>query len=88
MIIGWIRWGVILFVGLTIIYGILTLTHRSKEKDRLKARYTLDGSDLSEKDFVTLGMAKYAKSLRAKLILGVYCLPLIIFGVLTYLAHV
>ncbi len=88
MIIGWIRWGVILFLVLTAIYGILTLTNRSKEKTRLKAQYTLEGSELSQKDYVDLGMARYNRSLRAKLILGVYLLPLVIFGVLGYFAHV
>lgn len=88
MIIGPIRWTVILFLILTVIYGILTMTHRSKERTRLKAQYALEPSELSEVDYVALGMDRYNRSLKAKLLLGVYLFPLAAFGVLVYFAHV
>lgn len=88
MIIGWIRWAVILFLLLTVIYAVMTFTNRAKAKDRLKARYAEEGSALSEKEFVDVGMGKYNRSLRAKLVLGVYLFPLAIFGLLIYFAHV
>ncbi len=88
MIIGWIRWAVILFLLLTVIYAVLTFTNRSKAKDRIKADYATSGSALTEKEFVDVGMGKYNRSLRAKLVLGVYLFPLVVFGLLIYFAHV
>jgi len=86
-IFGWIWRGVVLFVILTIVYVILTLTNRLKEKDRLRAAYASAETALSEKEYVTMGMGKYNRSLRAKLVLGVYLVPLAIGAFLTYLAQ-
>jgi len=88
MVIGWIRWAVILFLALTVVYGVLTLTNRSKEKDRLKAAHAASDKALTEKDYLQQGMARYNKSLKAKLLLGVYLFPLAVFGILVYFAHV
>ncbi len=88
MILGWIRWAVILFLLLTVIYGILTFTNRSKAKDRIKADYANSGTALTEKEYVDVGMGKYNRSLRAKLLLGVYLFPFAVFGLLIYFAHV
>ena len=88
MVIGWIRWAVILFLVLTLIYGILTLTNRSKEKDRLRAAYAGTDKSHTEKEYLEQGMVRYNKSLKAKLLLGVYLFPLAVFGILVYFAHV
>lgn len=87
MLIGWIRNAVILLLLLTIIYGILTFINRVKEKDRLKKQHVADVATDSIDNFVTKGMVKYNKSLRAKLLLGVYLFPLAVFAVLVYFAQ-
>jgi len=84
---GWIWRGTILFVLLTIIYIALTVTNRLKEKTRLKAGYADSKKDMSKDDYVAKGMAKYNRSLKAKLFLGVYMVPVLIAGFLVYLGQ-
>ncbi len=88
MVIGWVRNGVILLLLLTVIYGILTLTNRAKQKDRLKHKHISDNNPMPMDDYMAEGMARYNRSLRAKLLLGVFLFPLVVFGLLIYFAHV
>lgn len=88
MIIGWIRNAVLLLLVLTVVYGVLTLVNRTKQKDRLKSQHINDSVPAPLDDYIADGMQQYNKSLRAKLLLGVYLFPLIVFGVLVYFAHV
>ena len=84
---GWIWRGVILFAILTVIYVALTLINRFKERDRLKTDYKESGSIQNKEEYLDAGMAQYNKSLKAKLVLGVYLVPLAIGALLTYLAQ-
>ena len=84
---GIIRYAILLFLFLTLIYAILTLINRGKQKDQLKEDYVKSEQTLSLDEFIDQGMAKYNRSLKAKLLLGVYLFPLIVFGILIYFAH-
>lgn len=86
-LIGWIWRGVLLFAILTVIYVVLTLTNRMKEKDRLKNAYAETDGVVDKTTYIEAGMAKYNRSLKAKLVLGVYLVPLAIGAFLTYLAQ-
>jgi len=85
--IGIIRWAVLLFLLLTVIYAILTFVNRNKQKDRLKVDYGETDKSLPMDDFMDQGMEKYNRSLKAKLVLGVYLFPLVVFCILIYFAH-
>ncbi len=84
---GWILRGTILFLILTVIYAVLTFSNRMKEKDRLRQKYNDSKPSIKEEDFVTEGMAKYNRSLKAKLLFGVYIAPILLFGLLIFLAQ-
>ncbi|PHS38289.1 MAG: hypothetical protein COA91_08555 [Robiginitomaculum sp.] len=83
----WIRNIVIIFVLLSIIYVILSLVSRFKQRAKLKIEYDASKPDTAKDEFVAKGMQKYARSFRSKLFLGVYVIPLIIFVGLLYLAN-
>jgi len=82
---GWIWRGTILFVILTIVYIALTLLNRWKERTRLAAEFTEATTELSKDDFMAKGMKRYNRSLKAKLFLTVYLIPVAIGAFLVYL---
>lgn len=73
--IALIRLSVIGFVVLTVIYVILSLYSRSVRRKRLKAEWDEDRPPLDRDSFVRQGLDEYDHSLRRKLILGVYVVP-------------
>ncbi len=84
---GWIIRAVIVFVLLTFVYIGLTLTNRLREKDRLKDAFPTAETELQKEDFIDAGMAKYNKSLKAKLVFGVYLIPIALLALLIYLGQ-
>lgn len=84
---GWIWRGLLLFVILTAIYASLTFMNRLREKDRLNKAYIETQPNIDKTEFVATGMVRYSRSLKAKLVLGVYLVPIAIFGLLIYLAQ-
>ena len=85
-LLGWVWRIVLMFLVLSIVYVALTFISRMRQKDRLKAEFKNAGTDTSKEDFMNDGMAKYNKSLRAKLILGVYLIPMAALSLLIFLA--
>ena len=84
--IGWIRNLVLVFFVLSVVYVALTFISRLRQRDRLKAEFNESDPNLPKEEFMEQGMARYNRSLRAKLILGVYLIPLAAFGLLVFLA--
>ena len=85
--IGVIRWAVLLFLLLTVVYAILTFTNRSKQRDHLKDEYSQSDKSIELDEYMDHGMSKYNRSLKGKLVLGVYLFPLIVFCTLVYFAQ-
>lgn len=84
--IGWLRNGIIIFAILCVVYAVLSLKARRREKDRLNAEYSGGGKAVAKSDFVAQGLEDYNRSLKPKLLLAIFGVPLIIAGVLTYFA--
>ncbi len=84
---GWIWRGTILFVILTVFYIALTFINRLRERSRLKAEFSEVQTELSKEDYIAAGMTRYNRSLKAKLFLTVYLIPVIIGGFLVYLGQ-
>jgi uncharacterized iron-regulated membrane protein len=81
MLFAWIFRVVIIFAILTAIYIGLSLYHRWAERRRLanefaSARQEGPSSPADEAAFIARGMGDYERSLRKKLLLGVYLIPL------------
>lgn len=75
------------FVVLTVIYFCLSLYSRAVRRDKLRAEWHEGPQDVDKETFVDGGLAEYDQSLRRKLILGVYVVPLIAMTVIIYLTN-
>ncbi len=78
---------VIGFVVLTIIYVCLSFYSRSVRRSKLRKKW-YEGKQLVDRDtFVQRGLERYDGSIRRKLILGVYVVPVVVVGVIIYLTN-
>ncbi|MDD9719885.1 hypothetical protein PVW51_04240 [Sulfitobacter sp. PR48] len=78
---------VIGFVVLTIIYVCLSFYSRSVRRSKLRKKW-YEGKQLVDRDtFVQRGLERYDGSIRRKLILGVYIVPVVVVGVVIYLTN-
>lgn len=84
---GFLRFFVVGFVGLTVLYILLTIYVRSLTRERLEKEWVEEGSIGARDDYVQKGMDDYAQSIRPKLLLGVYILPMITFCVIFYMTN-
>lgn len=89
--IGLIRNIVIVFLILTIVYVILSLWGRFRERARLRSDYRaqteLFRESETEEAFIARGMMQYNRSLRPKLFLFVYAIPGGLAALLIWLAQ-
>lgn len=75
------------FVFLTVIYIALSLYSRAMRKSKLRKKW-YDGKQLVDRDtFVQRGLERYDGSIRRKLILGVYVVPMVVVAVIIYLTN-
>lgn len=72
---------------LTIIYFCLSLYSRSVRRGKLEAEWAEEPRDVDLDTFVETGLREYDQSLRRKLILGVYVVPVVLVGVIIYLTN-
>ncbi|AXI48356.1 hypothetical protein C1J03_21590 [Sulfitobacter sp. SK012] len=82
--------GRLLFIGfivLTVIYVCLSLYSRAVRRGKLRAEWHEGPQDIDKETFVDQGLAEYDTSLRRKLILGVYVVPVIVVSVIIYLTN-
>ncbi|MFC6635950.1 hypothetical protein GV827_05085 [Sulfitobacter sp. JBTF-M27] len=85
--LGFVRLIVMLFVALTVIYVSLSFYSRSIRRSKLKKKWH-EGKQLVDRDtFVQRGLERYDGSIRRKLILMVYVIPLVVIGVIIYLTN-
>ncbi|WP_419902230.1 hypothetical protein [Kiloniella sp.] len=85
----WLFRLVLIFGILTIIYIALSFYYRWDKKRELTAEYDANPpkdhnqEDLKQEQYIAEGISKYDQSLKKKLLLGVYIVPLfIVFGLL------
>lgn len=78
---------VIGFFVLTVIYICLSLWSRAVRRGKLNAEWQEGGQEGSYEAFMDEGLRDYDRSLRRKLILGVYVIPVIIVSVIIYLTN-
>ncbi|MEO3417381.1 hypothetical protein AAFO92_22210 [Roseovarius sp. CAU 1744] len=78
---------VIGFVVLTVIYVSLSLYSRSVRRSKLKTWWEEEGRPGDLESYVEKGLAEYDGSLRRKLILGVYVVPICVVALIIYLTN-
>ena len=75
-------------IGLTIIYLSLSVYSASLRRERLEKTYDADPvPGQSREAFVAAGMARYRSSLRPKLLLAVYVVPVVVVGLIIYVIN-
>ena len=84
---GLIRLIVFGFIILTVIYVVLSLYSRSVRRGKLRQEWEDEGIEGDKDDWVRAGLKEYDQSLRRKLILGVYVVPLAVIGTIIYLVN-
>jgi hypothetical protein len=75
------------FIILTVIYVCLSLYSRAVRKGKLRAEWYEGPQDQPVDVFVQEGLKEYDKSLRRRLILSVYVIPVILVSVIIYLTN-
>ncbi|WP_028030441.1 hypothetical protein [Gemmobacter nectariphilus] len=85
--IGFIRLGFFLLIVLSVLYVLISVYARSLERERLEKRWD-SGHGTGERDaYIEEGMARYQKSLRRRLLWGVYIVPVVVISVLVYVLN-
>ncbi len=84
---GLIRLYAIGFVGLTIIYIFLSLRGRWRRRAKLEEEFDAGSIEGSKDDYVASGLKEYEGSLRRKLVLLVYILPMLAVLILIYVTN-
>lgn len=84
---GVVRLFFMAFVVLSVIYLSLSLYSRAVCKGKLEEQWIEDGREGDLRAYVKAGLAEYDRSLRRRLILGVYVIPMVIIGVILYLVN-
>ena len=75
------------FIVLSVIYVCLSLYSRAVRKGKLRAEWYEGPQDQTLDTFLDEGLEDYDKSLRRKLILSVYVIPVILVSVVIYLTN-
>jgi len=75
------------FIVLSVIYICLSLYSRAVRKGKLRTQWQEDPQGQTLEAFLDDGLADYDKSLRRKLILSVYVIPVILVSVIIYLTN-
>ncbi|MEQ6249314.1 hypothetical protein ABMC89_10530 [Sulfitobacter sp. HNIBRBA3233] len=75
------------FIVLTVIYVCLSLYSRSVRKGKLRAEWYEGPQDVPLEQYLEEGLEDYDQSLRRKLILSVYVIPVILVSVIIYLTN-
>ena len=78
---------VIGFVVLTVIYVSLSFYSRAVRRGKLKVWWEEEGKPGELDAYVDKGLADYDGSLRRKLILGVYIVPICVVTLIIYLTN-
>ena len=77
----------IAFAVLSVIYISVSLYSRAKRRDKLEAEWDEGGHATPRDRFVQDGLKEYDGSLRRRLILGVYIVPLCLVALIIYLVN-
>lgn len=85
--IGFLRLGIFLLVGLTVLYVLISIYARSLERERLEKEWDAEQGPGDRESFVSAGMERYRGSLRRRLLWGVYIVPVAVISVLVYVLN-
>ena len=85
--IGFVRLVVFGFVGLSVVYLLVSAYSRSVERERLEKEWDAGGVDQGRDTYILEGMKRYQHGLRRKLIALVYVIPAVVIAVIVYVVN-
>ena len=86
--VGFVRLVVFGFLALSVVYLSLSIYSRSVRREKLEEEYDADPVEgISRDDYVKKGIVEYNNGLRPKLLLLVYVVPVVAFGLIVYLTN-
>lgn len=85
--IGILRLVIFGFLALSVIYLLVTLYARSVRREMLEKAFDAGGIEGSREAFIEAGMKDYQGSLRRKLLLLVYVVPMAVVGLTIYFVN-
>jgi hypothetical protein len=85
--IGIIRLVVFGFIALSVVYLLVTIYARSVQREELEKEFDAGGIEGSREAFIEAGMLKYKHSLRRKLLLLVYIIPMCVVALTIYFVN-
>lgn len=77
----------IAFIALSVVYISVSLYSRARRKEKLGQEWIEMGRQGDREAFIREGLEDYDSSLRRRLILGVYIVPVVIVGTIIYLVN-
>jgi len=83
----WVRNIIFIIFILSIIYVLLSTSGRLRQRKRLNTQYKAEKPTTEKEAFMAKGMTKYDRSMRPKLFLFVFIIPIIVIGTLIFLAQ-
>lgn len=78
---------IICFVLMTVVYVAVSLWSRSVRKRKLAREWDEEIRTGDREAFIDEGLEEYSHSLRRRLILLVYIVPVVVIGVIVYLVN-
>lgn len=85
--LGFVRLMIFGFIFLTIVYICIVFYSRSVRKAKLGDEWDAEIKEGDREAFIQEGLADYESSLRRKLILGVYVVPICVVMLILYLTN-
>lgn len=85
--IAFLRLMVMGFIALSVVYLCLGFWSRSVRRRKLNEEWDEEGHTGDRDAFIREGLRDYDTSLRPKLLLGVYIIPMIVIAVIIYLTN-
>ncbi|SLN55389.1 hypothetical protein PSM7751_02720 [Pseudooceanicola marinus] len=87
MVFAFVRLALVAFVVMTLAYVVISIWSRQVRRRKLKRAWEEEGRPGDRADYVERGLDDYDDSLRRKLILLIYILPVVIVGFIIYLVN-
>lgn len=84
---AFLRFFVLGFLILTVVYIVLSIYSRARRRGLLGREWDEQIGHGDRAAYVREGLEEYDKSLRRKLILGVYIVPILVIGTIIYITN-
>ncbi len=75
------------FLGLSVIYILVSLYSQSVRRENLEKKFDAGGIEGDRDEYIKAGMIDYQRGLRRKLIWLVYIVPMVVVAVTVYLVN-